>query len=112
MLDKSLVIAFVAGLLAGIMQISTIFVLGMEMKPKQMIGSLLISVMFGFAVAEGAQVWFHIEPMLAGTVGALSGALPAVFVPMIVTKQILKKLGLENKDITDLNSIARQEVVK
>jgi hypothetical protein len=112
MFEKSFLIALVAGILAGIMQISTIFVLGLEMKRRQMIGSLFISFMFGFGVAIWLMVKVHMDWMLAGTLGTLSGAMPAVFVPMIVTKKILKQLGLENKDLSDLNALTRQEVAK
>ena len=105
----SLWIAITSGLFAGVMQLSTIFVLGLKMARGQIVGSLFISVMFGFGVAQGAQTWFHLEPFFAGTIGALSGALPAVFVPMIVTNRILKQLGIQNKDLSDLNTLAQEE---
>lgn len=107
--NKSLMIALVSGLMAGIMQLSTIFVLGLKMKPTQIIGALFISSLFGFGVAQGAQVWFHLEPFFAGTVGAMSGALPAVFVPLIVTKRILKQLGIDGKDLSEIEVLARGE---
>ena len=107
---KSLMIALVSGLMAGFMQLSTIFILGLKMRPAQIAGALFISMSFGFGVAQGAQVWFHLEPFFAGTVGALSGALPAVFVPLIITKRILKQLGMEGSDLSEMGKLAQEEL--
>ena len=108
--DKSLWLSAIAGIFAGIMQLSTIGVLSLKMQPSQIAGALFISVMFGFGVAQGAQTWFHLEPFFAGTIGTLSGALPAVFVPLLVTKRIMKQLGVEANDLTQLGSLVKEEL--
>ncbi len=106
---QSLLIAIVAGLVAGAMQLSTIFVLGLKMQKRQIAGALFISVAFGFGVSQGLQLWLHWEPFFCGTVGALSGAFPAVFIPLVVTKRILKQLGVQTSDLSELNQLVKQE---
>lgn len=92
---------FAAGL-AGVLQISTVLVLALKMRPVQYVGAFLVSTIFGGGLTVIFLEQLHLNAFLAGVFGSFSGALPAVLVPLIVMRTALKRLGVTDADLSQL----------
>ena len=82
MTDKinTLVVALWAAGIAAALQASTVLVKGSQIRWQAMVGTLIISGVFGgFAVVIAVEQ-FHVAVFVAGALGAISGIIPAPIV--------------------------------
>ena len=77
---NTLVIALWAGAIAAALQASTVLVKGAQIRWQAMVGTLIISGIFGGVATVFAIEQFHIAAFLAGALGAISGIIPAPIV--------------------------------
>lgn len=96
-----LIVSLWGAIAAGIMQICVILLLSFKLTKVQYVASFLISALFGGGIGIILQ-YKGTDPYLAGVISAFLGALPAVLVPMIITKQVLKKAGTSFDEINQM----------
>lgn len=104
---STLTTATVAAVLAGVLQVSTVLVLALRMRPAQFVAAFLLSTIFGGGLTVVALEQFHLPAFLAGVAGSFSGALPAVLIPLVVMRLALKRLGVDSADLTQLFDVVQ-----
>lgn len=93
-------LAVAAMILAPLLQLGIILVLGVKLRPAQIIGAVIVSSILGGSATTLAQEYLNWPSFLAGVAGTLTGMVPAAISAGIITRKALERAGLDNAQVS------------
>lgn len=109
----TLIAAFFAAVLAGIMQLATLTLLALKLRRPQMAAAFVFSTILGGIVTVLLLEQLKWPPFIAGSLGAASGMAPAILVPFLALRGALKKANLDDPELASIvDGITRPQTTR
>lgn len=109
--DISLIVqAFWPAGIAALMQLAMTYAMSLKLRPAQLLGAILVSSLTAACVSILLVDVVHMPPTASAAFGAMTGALPAVILPVFVLRFAAKKMGIDIEDFSTVLDAMRHQV--
>lgn len=94
---------------ACFLQLGVLLTIGIRLNTRFVIGSLIVSAIFGGIATVVLQEYLHLQSFLAGALGTLTGMAPAALTIAAANRKALDRAGLTPAQLAEMLETIKKE---